>query len=817
MVYPKLILKIFLVVSLFLYITGCTVNVPDRTKQYKAEGRYSELLQNKKNELGLGLAANVVSITPKQVRQYVSYADLLVKNGFYEKAGEVYGELVKVCDGISNAKLRFKDCKQMYFQYYLSPEIFGLDGKDAYRKLKKVVLSDSESRLISVPVKLMAMFVTKAVKEGDVEIAKSSSKIYVSKLYDYESWNNEKYFVETNMASAWMEYAQGNNEESLSQFRRIFNVVSSEGIGNVRDFVIPYGELVRGRSSSEDVARLIRKGQSDLLRRGGSFNLDNVDSYIVLANLCERINDYRCVESEYRSAIELIEELRLRAGPDKLSYRRRVFAKLADIYFEYSRVLVKQNKLEEAFSVAENAKSRTLLDEALSLEYERKFITDEKDYLVLKGARQKIAEEEVRYVSSGTPVDKNIYSEYKRYKNKIYTKYPLLKQTIPAVVYSNEIKNTLGDEGVFLSYLISSDGRLLSFAVTNSSVTANYLKTPLDSKQIEFVRASLFGTGIKNKSKKYLELVSMSLFSAHKELKSKKNWVVSPDGILSSFPFGIATMHGQPVAKHHTISYSQSASAYVLSRQRMVELKATDKPKELLSFGGAEYIAPIKLCSTRGISMEDKRSSFNQDSHNGGAYSSPWCPLPATYRESVRLGRLYGGASDIYVGENATKSKFKQLNSSGKLTNYKVVHLATHGYLDPVNPESSAVVFGAEGNKPRKEGVITAKEWAVFDIRAELVVLSACETGLGSFIQGDGVSGLPYSFFLSGSGATILTLWQIDDAATEEFMVNFFTRVKSGSDYAYALAETKKWFMTQAKNPAWKDPFYWAPFVIYGG
>src|SRR5208337_2363231 len=119
----------------------------------------------------------------------------------------------------------------------------------------------------------------------------------------------------------------------------------------------------------------------------------------------------------------------------------------------------------------------------------------------------------------------------------------------------------------------------------------------------------------------------------------------------------------------------------------------------------------------------------------------------------------------------------------GKLKQYSSIHLACHGYYDPEYPAYSAVVFSEVSGKlknSKDDGYLTVEETALLNLQSDIVVLSACETGLGRMVRGDGVIGLTRAFQVAGSNRVLVTLWSVSDDATEQFMVSMYAKVKAG-------------------------------------
>jgi CHAT domain-containing protein len=122
-------------------------------------------------------------------------------------------------------------------------------------------------------------------------------------------------------------------------------------------------------------------------------------------------------------------------------------------------------------------------------------------------------------------------------------------------------------------------------------------------------------------------------------------------------------------------------------------------------------------------------------------------------------------------------------------------------------------VLGQVDKAPGTDGYVTAGEWPGYDLRSDLVVLSACDTGLGKVVQGEGVMGLSYALYVAGNRNTLLSLWPVVDESTAEFMTAFFTKLKTGMAQSEALNRTKREFIAGSR---FARPVFWAPFVLYG-
>jgi len=131
----------------------------------------------------------------------------------------------------------------------------------------------------------------------------------------------------------------------------------------------------------------------------------------------------------------------------------------------------------------------------------------------------------------------------------------------------------------------------------------------------------------------------------------------------------------------------------------------------------------------------------------------------------------------------------------------------------PALPELSALVL-TESNGSSNDGYLNVDEIIDLNLNADFVNLSACETGLGKIYGGEGVVGLAQAFLIAGANSLAVSLWQVADKSTSEFMRQFYNLiVEQDLDYCAAMAETKRIFL---ESDTYSHPYYWAPFIFYG-
>ena len=236
-----------------------------------------------------------------------------------------------------------------------------------------------------------------------------------------------------------------------------------------------------------------------------------------------------------------------------------------------------------------------------------------------------------------------------------------------------------------------------------------------------------------------------------------------------------------PVAKKTAAADTQSAPA-----QTGVEAAQSDETRIL------EHLAAADSASTNG-QLQIPR-------------------LPFTRQEADRIMKLASAKNSL---EALDFRASLATATSPDLGRYRYLHFATHGYLDSEHPELSAIVLSlVDRNGQAEAGFLRANDIYNLKLRADLVVLSACETGLGKEIRGEGIVGLTRGFMYAGVPRVIVSLWSVNDRATEELMAAFYQKLlKDKLPPAEALRQAQ---IAMRRSRQWSSPYYWAAFVQQG-
>jgi CHAT domain-containing protein len=186
--------------------------------------------------------------------------------------------------------------------------------------------------------------------------------------------------------------------------------------------------------------------------------------------------------------------------------------------------------------------------------------------------------------------------------------------------------------------------------------------------------------------------------------------------------------------------------------------------------------------------------------------------LPFTRREAEAIRRLAGPRAAFVALDFAAS---RQTVMSGALRSARVVHFATHGLLNDEHPELSGLVLSLvdESGRPQ-DGFLRLHDVYNLELDADLVVLSACRTGVGREVRGEGVVGLTRGFMYAGAPRVMASLWDVRDEASSELMRRFYTGLlRRGLRPAAALRAAQN---SLRNDPRWSAPFFWAGFVLQG-
>jgi len=381
------------------------------------------------------------------------------------------------------------------------------------------------------------------------------------------------------------------------------------------------------------------------------------------------------------------------------------------------------------------------------------------------------------------------------------------------------LEYSLGDERSYL-WAVTQDS-LKTFALPKGeeigkvarqvyqSLTARSVMKSLETAAQREQRIAQADTQFQQSS---AELARMILAPAADEFGTKR-MVVIADGALQYVPFAALPMPGstRPLIVDHELVSLPSASSLAIQRQTLANRKPAPKGVAVIAdpvFSARD--SRFKSGTTAATADDDTRII----EHVGNGSSGPLNVrrLPFTRQEADRiLAVAPAGSSLRAVDFRANRS----IATSGELSNYRYVHFATHGYLDTSRAGLSAIVLSLvdEQGKPQ-DGFLRTHDIYNLKLPAELVVLSACETGLGKEVKGEGLEGLTRGFMYAGARRVVVSLWNVNDKATAGLMQHLYVGMLKNKKTPAAALRAAQIEMLRVKQ--WQSPYYWAAFVMQG-
>jgi CHAT domain-containing protein len=522
----------------------------------------------------------------------------------------------------------------------------------------------------------------------------------------------------------------------------------------------------------------------------------------------------------------------------------------------------------ESFRITEAGRARSLLDMLGEVNAQ---ITEGVPADLLKrkqdnlDRQQEIAEQLTGISLSGDQKEKpsqleadldKLQTEFDDIENQIRTASPRYAALTAAQPQSlADVQQKVLDDGtVLLEYSLGSDVSYL-FAVTRSSVSLFKLppRSNLDKLATDFraqlippkLQRRIVGIDVVADEQRGLGLVegpsenlaafvaaSNALYQAAVEpansLLGDKRLLVVADGALNYVPFEalIKTTDGADYAslsyliKTNEIVYAPSASVIAAIRQQGTKpagknllvvadpIFNTDDPR-LKANSGVQTFGEARGL---GLGLESAINDVTDSpAPAGGLRLARLVGTRAEAEAIAQIAKTGGSQTDLWIDLNASEDNVR----SRDMTNYRVIHIATHGLLDAQRPQFTGVVLSLVGNKTA-DGFLRTDE--IFNLRMSpsLVMLSACETGLGKEKRGEGVIGLTRAFMYAGAPTVGVTLWSVADKSTAELMTDFYRRFLSSDKPAAASSSMRDAQLAMISAKKYSAPFYWAPFVLVG-
>lgn len=524
-----------------------------------------------------------------------------------------------------------------------------------------------------------------------------------------------------------------------------------------------------------------------------------------------------------QKVVNIIEEHRASAGALS-SFKSGYFGKHSDFYtLLASWVLTYTSDIHRAYRLVEQAKARSLSEELAKASQNIGEQLPEKVRIERSQMRNHINRLYSQLDDAVEAADREQISriirdaelEYAAFENKIHRQYaPFNNFLSPEPVTLEKAQQLTDEETAVLEYAVA-ENQLIMFLISQNNVRVEQFSLSDGDRQLA-EQLTTWVTNFKdailsNASRTRLRAASQPLYEIllnpfEDALENFSNLIIVPDGALAYLPFEAISQGDQYLIENYRIKYEPSLTSLTL----LQEPKPIDR-KDLLAVAGSQ------LSETDGQSVRASRLAA----------------LPSTLIEVDSIATNFQQVT-ILKNDQVTEQKLKNLLRNNR---YQYIHLATHGVIDEENPGRSglALTGGGVNASSKEDGMLRSSEIFGMNLNADMVVLSACNTGLGKVVDGEGMLGMQRSFFYAGASTVVVSLWNVYDRSTASFMNEFYKALLNSNSEEGWLDSLLRWVgweesipfgqkaaaMRQAKlqmikHPLFNHPIYWAPFIVVG-
>jgi CHAT domain-containing protein/TPR repeat protein len=519
----------------------------------------------------------------------------------------------------------------------------------------------------------------------------------------------------------------------------------------------------------------------------------------VLADLKALRGDVLSANRLYEQAEGVIEGMLNNAsGP---YWSSSLAGEMSETYLHHFELCVRTGKMERALAVLEHVRGRTaaaLLANGVSFTGK-----ETQEAQVLEAT---VSQLQAHLMSAPDPDEHAKLSEqlieYERRlewsrRDQAVSRYvrfetPVSIRGIQAILRSDEL---------LLEYVLDEPQ---AYCIWISRVDAGIEKLPAGRQRIEeWIKDYLAEIQRMHDAVDIAKKLSHVLLEPVTRVATSTKLIVVPDGLLHLLPIDtLRDSRGNPLVESKTVSYVPASTVlYVLRNRKVFGAKRT-----FLGVGDVAYQnqggVSAKLGSPRGIQGTVLRQFSN-------IFGTPLYDLPQTRQELTEINKIVGNDSDLLLGPGATETAFK----SQPLAEFKIVHLAVHAFADSEFPERSGLVLGVDPLSS-DDGLLQIREIVRLRFSADLVTLSACNTGIGKLLGEEGMTNLPEAFLMGGAKSVVASLWSADDNYTLVLMEQFYRHIAAGEILSEALRQAKLDMLSKYGERT--PPYYWGGFVLVG-
>ena len=589
----------------------------------------------------------------------------------------------------------------------------------------------------------------------------------------------------------------GDHTRALADYRTAIGILDAGGQSRNTFFIWKnVGQTMRLQGDTADAAALLDK----LIReRAGEASMRHLwQAHMELASAYATLGDRDRAEQHFQTMLEVIEEQRKTNILD--AFRTGSFSHTLaayDPYDRYIRFLLDGGdaRAVEALSVAERARARGFLEAlasargAVAAKVPAALLEEESRISkAISSAQELLRSPQLDQAARQRALDAlaNAEQDRERFLLKMRVEQPALAEArYPTLLDVREIQQALRPAETAIVFFLGEPASI-RWVVTRGSVSVAPLPPRAEiERRATRLRDQLRVPSQLNATREAASQLAAVLFDGV-SLASESPVTVVPHGVLNYIPIEVLPVGGQLLIERHPISYAPSLNALVQLRRA----PANQAPFRVLAVGNPS------LAATAGPATRD------------GAVENLALlgPLPYAAQELYSIGRAFPDRTRVLSGASARESDLR----APELARFPVIHFATHGVVSDAQPKRSGLLLAPENGE---DGLLQMNEIYRLNLKANLIVLSACQTALGREITGEGLIGLSRAFFYAGARSVVATLWNLNDRFAAEFVERFYRELNSGVATEEALRRVKAAYVN---HPQYSHPFYWSSLVILG-
>jgi CHAT domain-containing protein/tetratricopeptide (TPR) repeat protein len=602
------------------------------------------------------------------------------------------------------------------------------------------------------------------------------------------------------------------------------------------------GNLHEERGQTQDALKYYN--QALFLNRKAEYPVGEVATLYKIAHLERDRGNFTTARQNTQRALAVVESLRSNVISQDL--RTSFFASVRQHYELYIDVLMHLHERDrtagfdtEAFEISERAHARSLLELLSEGQADTREGVDQTLVLRQRSLQRSLDDKAerrsqllvARRNTEAQAIDKEIdqiKDEYDEIRSQLKSKGPrdaALMQPQPLSLPQIQ-QQVLDDDTVLLEYVLA-DERSYVWAVTRTDVSS-YALPPQGTivtaaKRVYELLKTQPGTNGANESNLAAQELSQIVLSPVAAQLHKRRIIVIADGALNYIPFQILplpSVDNNPLISDCEVVNAPSAS--ILGQLHREAARRQTPANVLAAFGDPVFASNYAQQKERDAGKQGLVAQANENEQwqnavrdiepDGDSFNpSALQPLFYTKGELANLREVAGPETFVATGFDASREKLESVD----LTKYAILHFATHGILDPKRPENSGIFLSMVNRDGQPQnGFVGLKDIYGLHAPVNLVVLSACRTGLGKDVRGEGLIGLTRGFMYAGASSVVASLWKVDDEATSELMKRFYSNMlQRGMTPAAALRAAQN---SIRQEPQWSAPYFWAAFTLQG-